>query len=48
MGNDNDHIVETAPPERAGATGRSARNVLVFCLVGAILLLIGIAAMTVH
>ena len=42
--NDDDRIVETTTEARAGASGHNVRGVLMVSLVGAILLLIVIAA----
>ncbi len=44
--NDEDRIVETATEARAGVTGQNVRTVLMASLVGAILLMILIAAVT--
>lgn len=45
---DDDRIVKTASQARAGVTGHKVHTVLVASLLGAILLLIGIAAVTLH
>jgi hypothetical protein len=44
--NDEDRIVETTTEARAGVTGQNVRTVLMASLVGAILLMILIAAVT--
>lgn len=41
---DDDRIVETTTEARAGVTGHNVRSVLVVSLIGAILLMIVIAA----
>jgi hypothetical protein len=43
---DDDRIVETPTEARAGASGQNVRSVLMASLVGAILLMIVIAAVT--
>lgn len=48
MPNDEKPIVETTDEARAGVTGQHARGVLVASLVGAILLMIVIAAVSLH
>jgi hypothetical protein len=45
---DDDRIMQTTDPARAGASGHNVRGVLVASLVGAILLMIVIAAFTFH
>jgi hypothetical protein len=45
---DEDSIVETTAEARAGVTGQNVRTVLMASLVGAILLMILIAAVTFH
>jgi hypothetical protein len=45
---DDDRIVKTASQARAEVTGHKVHTVLVASLLGAILLLIGIAAVTLH
>lgn len=46
--NDDKPIVEGTIEARAGVTGQNVRTVLVASLVGAILLMIVIAALTLH
>ena len=43
---DDDRIVETTTEARAGVTGQNVRTVLMVSLIGAILLMIVIAAVT--
>jgi hypothetical protein len=45
---DDDRIMQTTSEARAGAGGHNVRGVLVASLVGAILLMIVIAAFTFH